>query len=62
MKGHGFSHAIRGSSISGLQPLRAALYVQNIPRGLKPATFLGYYGTAEAVPFQNRRVRENTSC
>ena len=62
MKGHGFSRAIKGSSIFGLQPLREVLYVQDIPRGLKPAIFLGYYGTGEAVPFQNSLTRENSSC
>ena len=62
MKGHGFSRAIKGSSISGLQPLREVLYLQYIPQGLKPAILLGYYGTAEAVPFQNSSVRGNSLC
>src|SRR5579871_6741412 len=29
---------------------------KNIPRGLKPAIFLGFFGTAKAVPFQNIEV------
>lgn len=50
---------IFGSSVSGLKSVRKEHLMhsesgERIPQRLKPSSFFEVYGTAQAVPFQNR--------
>jgi len=55
LKGHGFSRAeCAPERRTALASEGMQLAENEIPQGLKPIIFSGFFGTTEVVPFQNR--------